>query len=350
MTEVLPSPGVALAWFAAVVAVLGVVCWPRVGLLARAARYRRLTERVRIEDALKHLLNAELSGTAATVTSLAGVLEVSSDRAHELLGRLTALGLARLDAGAPALTEEGRTYGVRILRTHRLLERYFADRTGAAPRDWHYLAETAEHRVSAAEAERLAARMGHPMYDPHGDPIPTAAGDFPPTASMALSSLEPGDTAVVTHVEDEPASAYRRLLDLGVNVSVPVKVLSRRDTAIDVLIGGVPRTVDPLLAVAISVRPTGETDGHTTPFVGLDTLRPGERAEVVQIAPSVQGPQRRRLLDLGVLPGTEITAELRSPSGDPVAFRIRGALIALRKPQAEGVQIKPLPPLSEAVS
>lgn len=342
MPQDVTSPAWALLWFAVALGGFALLVWPRVGLLPRAFTYRRLTERVRIEDALKHLLNCERAGQPATVASLAGVLEVSAERALQLVGRLSELDLARLAPGGVTLTDEGRAYGVRILRTHRLLERYFADRTGAPAKEWHDLAESAEHRVSAVEAERLAARMGYPVYDPHGDPIPTAAGDFPPSESVPLAMLMPGETAVVTHVEDEPASVYARLLQLGVYVAVPVKVIDVTPAAVELLVGGVRRVLDPLLADAIAVRRTVETAGHTTAFVGLDTLEPGERAEVVQIAPSIQGPQRRRLLDLGVLPGTEITAELRSPSGDPVAFRIRGALIALRRPQAQGVLIRPL--------
>jgi DtxR family Mn-dependent transcriptional regulator len=57
----------------------------------------------------------------------------------------------------------------------------------------------------------------------------------------------------------------------------------------------------------------------------------------------VQGPERRRLLDLGIVPGTEITAEMRSAGGDPIAYRIRGALIALRKTQAAGIYVRRTP-------
>jgi DtxR family Mn-dependent transcriptional regulator len=60
---------------------------------------------------------------------------------------------------------------------------------------------------------------------------------------------------------------------------------------------------------------------------------------VLRLAPACQGPQRRRLLDLGVVPGTVITAELASASGDPVAYRIRGALIALRRRHAEWIVV-----------
>ena len=69
----------------------------------------------------------------------------------------------------------------------------------------------------------------------------------------------------------------------------------------------------------------------------LSSIGPGESAEVVALAATCRGAQRRRLLDLGVVPGTRITNELRGPSGDPTAYRIRGALIALRRDQAHHI-------------
>lgn len=72
----------------------------------------------------------------------------------------------------------------------------------------------------------------------------------------------------------------------------------------------------------------------------LADLQPGETAEVVAVRS--QGLERRRLLDLGIVPGTRITAELRSPLSDPVAYRVRGALIALRRSQAMQIEVRPL--------
>ena len=66
---------------------------------------------------------------------------------------------------------------------------------------------------------------------------------------------------------------------------------------------------------------------------------PRETVRVVSISQACQGTRRRRLLDLGVVPGTEITPELRSAAGDPIAYRIRGALIALRRTQAEWIRV-----------
>lgn len=72
----------------------------------------------------------------------------------------------------------------------------------------------------------------------------------------------------------------------------------------------------------------------------LADLQPGQTAEVVAV--HSQGLERRRLLDLGIVPGTRITAELRSPLSDPVAYRVRGALIALRLSQAADIEVRPV--------
>ncbi len=337
------SPEAALLWFAALVALAALLAWPRWGVLAQWQRFRSTTERVRIEDALKHLLNCELASGRASVASLAGMLEISPARAHAIVARLDALDLAQPEPDGIALTAEGRAYALRILRTHRLLERYFADRTGAAPSEWHDLAEAGEHALSAEDAEELSALMGHPAYDPHGDPIPSATGVLPPDNGVPLVRLAEGETGTVIHVEDEPAAVYRELLSKGVNVSVPVQVVRTGPHALDVVVDGERQRIDLLAASAISVvRVPAVATEEEQPWERLDVLRPGEQAEVVRISPAVQGPQRRRLLDLGILRGTTITAAMRSASGDPTAYRIRGALIALRRAQARGIHIRRL--------
>ena len=71
----------------------------------------------------------------------------------------------------------------------------------------------------------------------------------------------------------------------------------------------------------------------------LNDLKPGETGRVVNISLRCRGPERRRMMDLGILPGTVIKAEMTSPSGDPTAYRIREALIALREEQANMINI-----------
>ncbi len=75
------------------------------------------------------------------------------------------------------------------------------------------------------------------------------------------------------------------------------------------------------------------------PFDPLSTLNPGEKATVVRISAACRGIERRRLLDLGIIPGTIVEAEMKSPSGDPTAYRIRDTTIALRKEQSNQIHI-----------
>ncbi len=154
------DPVLALSIFALLVVVTALVVWPRWGLAARVIRLWQMTERVRIEDALKHLYNAELSGQPGNAPGVAGTLGVSPARAVRVMARLEALGFAHSTAEGLRLTDEGRAYALRILRTHRLWERYLADRTGVAAADWHDDAEIKEHRLSKEQTENLAARMG----------------------------------------------------------------------------------------------------------------------------------------------------------------------------------------------
>ncbi|MDX1676020.1 MAG: metal-dependent transcriptional regulator, partial [Longimicrobiales bacterium] len=221
----MPDPILTLSIFAVLVAVLAVVLWPGRGLWARVRRVRRETERVRLEDGLKHLLDSERSGRPVTLETMAGRLEVSRGEASEVLTKLTERGLAVAGPSGYGLTEAGRTYALRILRTHRLWERYLADRTGVPATEWHGHAERVEHELTEAEAEELATRLGDPRYDPHGDPIPTAAGEIPARTGTPLSRVEPGRSAVIRHLEDEPDAVFERLVSAGLAPGEVLEVL-----------------------------------------------------------------------------------------------------------------------------
>jgi DtxR family Mn-dependent transcriptional regulator len=107
-------------------------------------------------------------------------------------------------------------------------------------------------------------------------------------------------------------------------------------------VDGRPVVIEKLEARNLTVEPVAEDDAEEG-LERLDVLRPGEAGVVVRMGAQVQGAQRRRLLDLGVVPGTVIRAELTSLSGDPSAYRIRGAVIALRRAQAADILIRRLP-------
>lgn len=334
-----PDPRLALLAFGVLCALALALFWPRRGLLARVRRLRHASERVRAEDALKYLFHRSAEGREVHADALAGALQVRQQVARGLLERLGALGFVEADAGGGhRLTGMGRTEALRIVRSHRLLEQYLADRTGIGPEEWHAVAEEEEHLMTADEVEHLASRLGQPRFDPHGDPIPTAEGELPPSDGLALAALAPGEPGTIVHLEDEPAEPYERLVALGFALGKSVLVRSRTATMSLVELDGRTMPIPRAAELAVSVQRAGEARG---PVRTLADLAKGERGRVRRLSSSCRGAQRRRLLDLGVVPGTVITVEMRSAGGDPIAYRIRGALIALRRHQAEWIEIEP---------
>ena len=339
MTPIAPDPVLALLVFAALVLGAAIILWPGRGLAARLRRAAQLSERVRLEDGIKHLFTSEAAGRPPSIDSLAGAIGVSRDRAVEILRHLEQMNLARLVAEDIVLTEEGRAHALRIVRTHRIWERYLADRTGVAPEDWHAQAERQEHGMAPAEVDRLAASMGHPLYDPHGDPIPTAAGVLPPARGVSLISLPAGTSLRVVHIEDEPEEVFRSLRIAGIEVGSRMRLERIDPTSLQLGLDGRAVTLDLIVARNLTVEVV-EPERIEPGLERLDALRQGEEGVVVRLGWALQGNQRRRLLDLGLVPGTVVRAELSSMSGDPMAYRIRGAVIALRQAQAREIVIR----------
>lgn len=342
------DPGFALLVFALTAVAAAALLWPRQGLLARALGAARMTERVRIEDALKHIFNCEYLALPSTLESLAGGLRMRRGPAGRLVARLCELGLAEASGTGVSLTGPGRSYALRVVRTHRLWERYLADRTGVAEADWHAQAEVREHRMSEAETDALAARLGHPRFDPHGDPIPTAGGEVPPRTGVALTQLRAGRGARIVHLEDEPREIYLELLAEGLSPGMEIRVADVSPTGVRFLLRGRERLLDPVAAASVTVESAEDMVVPSEPPRTLAGLALGETGVVERIAPACQGPARRRLLDLGVVPGTPVRATLRGAGGDPTAYQIRGATIALRREQASRVEIAPAPAVASA--
>ncbi|MGB7491190.1 MAG: FeoA domain-containing protein [Thermoanaerobaculia bacterium] len=336
------NPYLALLWVIGLTLTAIYLLRPDRGLLWRLLRASKATERVLVEDALKHLFDCEYRQQVGTLQSLSGVLTISGNRAAELLESLEVQGLISSGEGGYLLTREGRRHALQVIRIHRLWERYFSDETGLEPRAWHQEAELREHTTTPAEAEALAAKMGNPPFDPHGDPIPTASGEMPPPQGSPLTELPVGELAEIVHIEDEPEAVYAQLLAEGLHPGMRVRVNESTPRRIRFEANAEEIVLAPVLAANLSVAPLPEEVEMPGPFERLSELPLGRQARVVAIAPTLRAPERRRMLDLGLVPGTVVEAELRSPSGDPTGYRIRGAVIALRQDQADQIQIERL--------
>ena len=322
------------------VLVMAVLFWPKKGFLFRWLRLSRLDERVCLEDSLKYLFNCQESGQECSVDSLAGRLVLTTGKAASLLSKLSAMELVQIKSQGPILTEKGGQSAIRIVRTHRLWERYLADRTGVPPKEWHNRAERMEHSLSAEETNTLESRLGHPSWDPHGDPIPDSSGIVPPTPGTSLVNVDSGKMFEVVHLEDEPEEIYYSLLDKGFVLGDPIEVVSNTEEGIVVRIGGQTQKLDTIAAHNVNVRALPKGKQNLVDLKTLFDVEIGNRVRVVEISRVCQGAQRRRLLDLGIVRGTEITPTLASAVGNPVAYEILGSLIALRSRQAKWIRVE----------
>jgi len=320
--------------------IIAALAWPNFGVIALLNRSKKNAHRIRIEDALKHLYHCEFSKQSCTLESMAGALSMNSDTAAKLMENLESHDLVVSRQKSFHLTAEGRSYALRIIRVHRLWERYLADETSLSETDWHAQAEKKEHEMTMEEANSLAAQIGNPRYDPHGDPIPTAAGELPPSKGRPLTDLHEGEFAGIIHVEDEPPTVYAQLVAQGLNPGMQVQMLEASKERIIFSADGDEKVLAPVFAANITVIPLEDEEkiGHS--FDTLASLNQDEKGIVIGISKACRGQQRRRLMDLGVTPGTEVTMEMKSAGGDPIAYQIRGATIALRKDQAGLIQIQ----------
>ena len=205
--------------------------------------------------------------------------------------------------------------------------------------EWHRLAEDREHN-SKLDVDRWAEEMGNPAFDPHGDPIPTAAGEIAPWEGWSLTELEAGKPAVVVHIEDEPEAVFAQLVAEGLHPGTRLEVIQSDTERIQFWANGKSHILAPVIAANVAVVETKEEQIESgDSYESLSELQIGESAQVAMISPRLRGLERRRLMDIGILPGTKIEAEMRSPSGDPTAYRVRGAIVALRREQADHIRI-----------
>ncbi len=335
------DPLTALLVAAAVAALTVFLFWPERGLYFRWQKARRMTERVLIEDALKHIHKCEFENRRPTLESIAGVSQLSLDQASELVSKLQERQLLTIDAdGCYHLTASGRDYALHVLRTHRLWERYLAEKTGYSEADWHELAEVHEHVLSPSETAQLSASLGNPTHDPHGDPIPTAEGKIFDHGGRPLPSFGTDQPLLVVHLEDEPPTIYAQLVAEGLHPGQVVRIVENSPSRIRFWADGDEHVLAPILAANVSAVPAArEASEPPAGQLHLSDLEPGQRARVETVSPHCRGLERRRFMDLGILPGTMIEVEMRSPSGDPTAYRIRGAAIALRREQAANINV-----------
>lgn len=179
-----------------------------------------------VGDYLKAVWEAVGSG-AATTKEVADRLSVAPSSVTGMFARMQEMGLISYERYRGAtLTDTGRHEALRLVRRHRLVEAFLVEHLGYAWEEVHREAESLEHAVSDKFTERLAAFLGHPDRDPHGDPIPTADGTVEEDASFFLSEAAVGQKVSILRVANE---APELLAYLGEQGLVPGRTLAVKE-------------------------------------------------------------------------------------------------------------------------
>jgi DtxR family Mn-dependent transcriptional regulator len=172
-----------------------------------------------IEDYLKAVYTLGLrSDNPVGTGDLAARLGVTPATATAMLKRLDGLGLARHQPyHGVSLTPAGERVALEVIRHHRLLESYLSEALGMPWDRVHEEAEVLEHYISEELEDLIAAKLGDPSHDPHGDPIPNPDLELPDEGeSRPLETLAEGDSAIFTRVSDSDPGMLRYLADRGI--------------------------------------------------------------------------------------------------------------------------------------
>jgi DtxR family Mn-dependent transcriptional regulator len=164
-----------------------------------------------------------------TTTDLANRLGVSVSSASGMVGKLGRLGLVTHRRYRNIeLTDEGRIVALAVLRRHRIVELYLVEALGFRWDEVHEEAEVLEHAISDKLLARMAAALGNPTRDPHGDPIPTTDGHIVVVPTTKLSALQPGMAGELVRVADSNPELLRYLADHHISLGDRVEAVERQ--------------------------------------------------------------------------------------------------------------------------
>ena len=202
---------------------------------------KKLTTRS-TQDYLKHIYELTEHGQLASTNDLARELKVKPASVTGMIQKLAsdkpALVAYQKHQGV-TLTATGRKAALEVIRHHRLLETWLVQTLGYSWDEVHEEAERLEHVISEDLEERIAAALGHPTRDPHGEPIPNADLTMPADETTPLSSLRPTQTATIQRVDAADPNLLRHLESLGLlpGVDIEVTAYSEFDHNLTVKVG-----------------------------------------------------------------------------------------------------------------
>lgn len=275
-----------------------------------------------MEDYLKAIFSLGRDGRVVSTQSLADRMNVSPASVTKMLKRLAECRLVEYERyQGVTLTEPGRRAAAEILRHHRLLELYLTQALGFSWDEVHDEAERLEHFISEKLEARIAEVLGNPVFDPHGAPIPTLDGDFPPRLCQNLTEQELYLPYEVTQVSDSSPDDLKTLGQHNVVPGMTVSLLGRPPQGLFHLkVGRAECLVPRQLCAKVRTKPAGRV------CFSADQMVAGEDAIIV----CLRGESRRELLRQGLL-------EQRSLTLDQEGYRFEHQSIELTPELARSV-------------
>ena len=179
---------------------------------------QNLPHSVAVEDYAKAIWQLQRDGgSAVSTTMLADRLGVTAGSVSAMMKRLAEMGLvAHEPYKGVQLTDSGERVALEVIRHHRLLELFLAEVLEVPWDRVHGEAEVLEHVLSEDLERLIAAKLGNPSHDPHGDPIPTAELIIEEPDTVPLEALEPGDRGRLVSISDSDPEMLRYLAGRGI--------------------------------------------------------------------------------------------------------------------------------------
>ncbi len=187
-----------------------------------------------VEDYLKRLymLQQQTERRLVSMGSFAAAVGVAPGTATAMVKTLEDSRLVEYESRQGVrLTDAGERLALHVLRRHRLVEQFLVEVLGLDWSEVHPEAEVLEHAISDKVLARIDELLGHPEVDPHGDPIPTPAGDVADRTLASLAECEIGQPMRVAQVLDQDERFLRFADESGLTPGIDLTVESRDDVA-----------------------------------------------------------------------------------------------------------------------
>lgn len=298
-------------------------------------------ESERTGEYLEAIYKREAEKSPVSTSALAEDLKVSQPAVTDMLRHLKSQGLIEYSPNkGAALTQSGREKAVRLIRRHRLWERFLTDVLGIKWDRVHDEACKLEHIESPDIEDRLSTMLANRDTCPHGHPIPDADGQVKQPSSVPLSTSQPGTRVQVVSINKEEPDLLRKVerMNLGPRAIATVKE-KRDDGSMELESNGTNYVLDSETVAAVNVTPVCETAKAPEIEIPLSQLSSGDSAVIVTY--SGRRGFLGRCLSLGLAPGSQITVTENYKRG-PIVVRVHDTTVALGRGLADKIMVKPL--------